>query len=69
VIVGGETNPLWLTTDLAHIVSASIDKWRTQTSIRPSYDFRNYFFPAPPKKESEEDCGCPISPEKNEGCG
>jgi hypothetical protein len=62
VIVGGETNPLWLTTDLAHIVSASIDKWRPQTSIRPSYDVRNYFFPAPAKKESEEDCGCPIDP-------
>jgi hypothetical protein len=70
VIVGGETNPLWLTTDLAHTTSASIDKWRPRTSIRPSYDVRHYFFPAPLKKEIEEDCGCPIDPaQTGEDCG
>lgn len=72
VIVGGETNPLWLTTDLAHTTSASIDKWRPHTAIRPSYDVRQYFFPPPPKKEIDEDCGCPAFPEKKEGdedCG
>ncbi|MBO0722771.1 MAG: hypothetical protein J2P41_18245 [Blastocatellia bacterium] len=68
VIVGGETNPLWLTTDMAHIVSASIDKWRPQNSIRPSYEVRNYFFPPPP--QLEEDSGCPLpGTESGEDCG
>jgi len=28
VVVGGETNPLWLTTDFLYTQSASVDKWR-----------------------------------------
>jgi hypothetical protein len=34
VVVGGETNPLWLTTDFLYTQSASIDKWRPQGGIR-----------------------------------
>ncbi|HXX19375.1 MAG TPA: hypothetical protein VEJ46_08230 [Candidatus Acidoferrum sp.] len=34
VIVGGETNPLWLTTDLLYTQSASVDKWRPKEGIR-----------------------------------
>ncbi|HKQ77246.1 MAG TPA: UGSC family (seleno)protein [Blastocatellia bacterium] len=59
VIVGGETNPLWLTTDFGHTVSASIDKWRTKTAIRPSCDVRPSFFPVPVSSESEAGCDCP----------
>jgi len=33
VVVGGETNPLWQTTDLWHVKSASIDKWRPRKPI------------------------------------
>ncbi len=28
VVVGGESNPLWLTTDFRYVTSASVDKWR-----------------------------------------
>ncbi|HXJ16356.1 MAG TPA: hypothetical protein VNM68_04070 [Candidatus Polarisedimenticolia bacterium] len=34
VVVGGETNPLWLTTDFLYTQSASIDKWRPKGGIR-----------------------------------
>lgn len=34
VIVGGETNPLWLTTDLLYTQSASVDKWRPKEGLR-----------------------------------
>ncbi len=34
VIVGGETNPLWLTTDFLYTQSASVDKWRPKGGIR-----------------------------------
>jgi hypothetical protein len=34
VIVGGETNPLWQTTDFLYTQSASIDKWRPKEGIR-----------------------------------
>jgi hypothetical protein len=34
VIVGGETNPLWQTTDLWYTQSASVDKWRPKHPIR-----------------------------------
>ncbi len=36
VVVGGETNPLWLTTDLWYTASASIDKWKPKKAPRPS---------------------------------
>lgn len=34
IIVGGETNPLWLTTDFLYTQSAPIDKWRPKGGIR-----------------------------------
>jgi hypothetical protein len=34
VIVGGETNPLWLTTDFLYTQSTSVDKWRPKEGIR-----------------------------------
>jgi len=34
VVVGGETNPLWLTTDFLYTQSASVDKWRPKDGIR-----------------------------------
>jgi hypothetical protein len=34
VVVGGEMNPLWLTTDFLYTQSASVDKWRPKGGIR-----------------------------------
>jgi hypothetical protein len=34
VVVGGETNPLWLTTDFLYTQSASVDKWRPKGGAR-----------------------------------
>jgi hypothetical protein len=34
VVVGGETNPMWSTTDFAYTRSASIDAWRPESGIR-----------------------------------
>ena len=34
VVVGGETNPLWLTTDFLYTQSASVDKWRPKGGVR-----------------------------------
>jgi len=34
IVVGGETNPLWQTTDFLYTQSASIDKWRPKEGIR-----------------------------------
>lgn len=34
VVIGGETNPLWLTTDFVHTQSVSVDKWRPKGGIR-----------------------------------
>jgi len=34
VVVGGETNPLWLTTDFLHTQSVSVDKWKPNGGIR-----------------------------------
>ena len=33
VVVGGETNPLWLTTDFFYTQTVSIDKWRPKSGI------------------------------------
>jgi hypothetical protein len=33
VVVGGETQALWLTTDMWHTKSVSIDKWRPKTGV------------------------------------
>jgi hypothetical protein len=32
IVVGGETSPLWKTTDYGYVTSASIDKWRADKS-------------------------------------
>jgi hypothetical protein len=34
VVVGGESNPLWLTTDFRHVTSASVDKWRPNGGLK-----------------------------------
>ncbi len=34
VVVGGETNPIWLTTDFLYTQSASIDRWRPKGGLR-----------------------------------
>lgn len=34
VVVGGESNPLWLTTDFRHVQSASIDSWRPKGGLK-----------------------------------
>ncbi|MDE3108635.1 MAG: hypothetical protein KGL02_01730 [Acidobacteriota bacterium] len=34
VVVGGESNPLWLTTDFRHVQSASVDKWRPKGGLK-----------------------------------
>ncbi len=34
LVVGGESNPLWLTTDFGYVNSASVDKWRPEGGIR-----------------------------------
>ena len=33
VVVGGETNPLWLTTDMFYTQTVSIDKWRPKGGV------------------------------------
>jgi hypothetical protein len=44
VVVGGETNPLWLTTDFVYTQSSSVDKWRPTGGIRR--DARSIRMPA-----------------------
>lgn len=34
VVVGGETNPIWATTDFVHYKTASVDKWIPKSGIR-----------------------------------
>lgn len=34
VVVGGESNPLWLTTDFRYLTSASVDKWRPKGGLK-----------------------------------
>ena len=34
LVVGGETNPMWITTDFTYTRSASVDKWRPKGGIR-----------------------------------
>jgi len=34
VVVGGETNPMWITTDFTYTQSVSIDKWRPKGGLR-----------------------------------
>ena len=33
IVVGGETNPMWITTDFVHTRSVAIDPWRPQAGI------------------------------------
>lgn len=34
IVVGGESNPLWLTTDFSHVKSASVDRWRPKDGLK-----------------------------------
>jgi hypothetical protein len=45
LVVGGETNPMWITTDFTYTRSVSIDPWRPQAGIR--HDARPLRMPAP----------------------
>jgi hypothetical protein len=38
IVVGGETSPLWKTSDYGYLTSASIDKWRSTTSAEECKD-------------------------------
>jgi hypothetical protein len=45
LVVGGETNPMWITTDFGYTRSASIDAWRPKDGLRR--DARPLRMPAP----------------------
>ena len=45
LVVGGETNPMWITTDFTYTRSVSIDQWRPKAGIR--HDARPLRMPAP----------------------
>jgi hypothetical protein len=45
IVVGGETNPMWITTDFSHTRSFSIDKWRPKAGLRR--DAKPLRMPAP----------------------
>ena len=45
VVVGGETNPMWITTDFAYTRSVSIDTWRPKNGLQR--DERPLRMPAP----------------------
>lgn len=45
VVVGGETNPMWITTDFAYTRSVSIDNWRPKSGL--ARDARPLRMPAP----------------------
>jgi len=45
VVVGGETNPMWITTDFAYTRSVSVDKWRPKAGL--TRDARPLRMPAP----------------------
>jgi hypothetical protein len=45
LVVGGETNPMWITTDFTYTRSVSIDQWRPKCGIRR--DARPLRMPAP----------------------
>lgn len=45
LVVGGETNPMWITTDFGYNRSASIDAWRPKDGLRR--DARPLRMPAP----------------------
>jgi hypothetical protein len=56
VVVGGESNPLWLTTDFRFVKSASADKWRPKVGLKR--DERPIRMPAGAKC-SDDLCGMP----------
>lgn len=60
IVVGGETNPMWITTDFSYTQSASIDKWRPKAGIR--FDARPLRMPVAVTC-SEGVCGLPGRPE------
>jgi hypothetical protein len=46
MVVGGETNPLWLTTDLWYTTSSSVDKWRPKPGARSDSDRQTLRMPS-----------------------
>jgi hypothetical protein len=56
VVVGGETNPMWITTDFAYTRTVSIDTWRPKNGLQR--DERPLRMPAPVACEDGA-CGIP----------
>jgi hypothetical protein len=56
LVVGGETNPMWITTDFAYTRSVSVDKWRPKCGIRR--DAKPLRMPAPVTCQ-DGTCGIP----------
>jgi hypothetical protein len=56
LVVGGETNPMWMTTDFTYTRSVSIDPWRPKCGVRR--DARPLRMPAPVKC-TDGACGIP----------
>jgi len=64
IVMGGETNPLWLITDFRHTQSASIDKWRPKGAIKRTWNARAGTARSPrtiprlgsPKRRSSRSC-------------
>jgi len=58
IVVGGETNPMWITTDFSYTRSFSIDKWRPKCGIRR--DAKPLRMPAPVTCK-DGTCGLPAA--------
>jgi hypothetical protein len=56
IVVGGETNPMWITTDFAHTRSVSIDQWLPKGGVRR--DAKPLRMPAPVSCK-DGTCGIP----------
>ena len=58
LVVGGETNPMWITTDFTYTRSVSIDKWRPKCGIRRDEQPLRMPVPVPCKDGT---CGIPVA--------
>lgn len=58
LVVGGETNPMWITTDFTYTRSVSIDKWRPKCGIRR--DAQPLRMPVPVTCK-DGTCGIPVA--------
>lgn len=59
IVVGGETNPMWITTDFMYTRSVSIDKWRPKGGLHR--DRKPLRIPAPLTCK-DGTCGIPATP-------